>query len=158
MALRDETASDQFNLITKHTFNSEEPLMVVKPANSIPSFLKLDWRIWISTEKIWWRRDLKGCYLRYSTIALIFKAALKLRRVQLKHARGKFVHDHTVVTSNGACFSPYKIYFAISQRVSEINRSLEASSEQLCRGHLLTMRRTISANVSMSLQPNRSAI
>jgi hypothetical protein len=42
MALRDETASDQFNLITKHTFNSEEPVMVAKPAQSIPSFLKLE--------------------------------------------------------------------------------------------------------------------
>jgi hypothetical protein len=42
MALRDETAPEQFNLITKHTFNSEEPVMDEDPAQDNSSFLQLE--------------------------------------------------------------------------------------------------------------------
>ena len=41
MALRDETASDQFNLITKHTFKGEEPVMVEEPAQTVSSIICL---------------------------------------------------------------------------------------------------------------------
>ena len=42
MALRDETAPEQFNLITKHTFNSEEPMMAEDHAQGNSSFLQLE--------------------------------------------------------------------------------------------------------------------
>ena len=39
MALRDDTASVQYNLVTKHTFAAEEPTMADQPDQGKPSFL-----------------------------------------------------------------------------------------------------------------------